>query len=144
MRTYLTILLLTLSISAFSNSVASLDTIATWHVLINDQTIEEYNDFFKLRTIELTKGKIKLSDTLITRYFDDMPCPDCNSELIIKSEKGEILKTLIYSDNGKHEFRIVTPELQVLAFNSKSNILNVHYRKKSDLTEHYLYSIEIK
>ena len=65
---------------------------------------------------------------------------NCKGKLIIKTEKGKIIKQII----GKYDFEIEIVEIQLLSFNNRSVILKYYYKKDEDYGEKLLFETKNK
>ncbi|WP_123921940.1 hypothetical protein [Flavobacterium sp. LM4] len=97
----------------------------------------------KKERIELYKKTIRVLDTLHIKYFEDTPCVKCNSNFIIKTEKGKEIKT-IQSNKNQYSLKLETTELQVLAFKNKSSILKLYFKEDDKTESILLFEFEIK
>ena len=140
MKIKLTILLTIISLSTFAKTEQVLDTITVWKVYIGTTLVKDFNDFTKDKRIILKKGNVKVVDTLKIVYFDDTPCPNCKSELIIKTETGKIVKRIF----GKYKFEIGTVEIQLISFNNRSEILKFYYKEDENYREKLLFETKIQ
>ena len=78
-------LLLILSL-LFCSFQAKADTIDYSHVYYNNIKILDIN-FFQPNELVLKLDSIQSSDSITIRYFNDTPCFDCPTKLIIENEK---------------------------------------------------------
>jgi hypothetical protein len=143
MRKIFTILILFINMKSYSNSFTKCDTISYWKVYRNSKLIKEGNITNKKYQIELTKGTIKVLDTLFVKYFDDIPCIKCNSKFIIRTEKGKEIK-IIQSSKNQYSVKLKTTELQVLAFKNKSSILKLYFKEDEKTESILLFEFKIK
>lgn len=141
MKIYLIFLFSTISLVAFSNSYPTIDTISYWQVYNGNHLISEITAFDQNPKISIKKGKVRTLSPLKIRYFDDTPCFDCSSSIMIKTQKGEVIRTI---DKSNNEFNIKTTELQVLAFKNKSQVLTFFYKENVGGFEIFLFEFEIR
>jgi archaellum component FlaF (FlaF/FlaG flagellin family) len=84
------ILLITLLISA---GILYADTISYCHIYYNKIKIRETNETEKAEVITLNHTRIKKADRIIIKYFYDTPSSDCQTQVIIKNKKQNIISS---------------------------------------------------
>ena len=142
MKTYLTFVFLTISLIGLSNSYPTIDTISHWKVYNDGVLLKEMNVFDQNSKIIIKKGKIRRLNPLRIQYFNDTPCFDCSSKIIIRTKKGKIIRT-IENTKSNYDFEIETTELQVLILKNRSS-LTFYYKEHVGSHEILLFEFDIK
>lgn len=112
-----TLALIFVLILSFYSKAGNLDTIATCNVYYNDSLIKSLT-FQNDNLIVIKRKKYKAGDYLAIQYYDDMPCDNCNYNIMVRGEgKMEISN---YKFRGKN--KLVKIDLkELIDFHSKIN-----------------------
>lgn len=144
MKKYLIILFLLISSEGFCNSQSTCDTISHWKVHRNSKLINQGFPGGKLQRIQLTKGSIHSTDTLLVEFIEEGGT-DCIPKYIIKNEKGKVIKTISSTNTGiTYAINLKTTELLMMAFNDKSSILKIYFKKDNHSNARALFEVEVK
>lgn len=104
------------------------DTIDFWHVYYNGVKIHEFNVLSKGKVV-LKSSKIKSSDSLMVKYFNDTPCRSCETYLSFENTNTKALVSI----KGLGTFNPVKISLLELLQHFKTEGLktcNVYYVEK--------------
>jgi hypothetical protein len=129
------ILFLTQQSTKAESSVCKIDTIDFWHVYYNKTKIKELNGL-EIKQIMLKKKNIKPSDILTIKYFNDTPCSDCATFIVIKDKKNNI----IIKKNGKGTSKPISIQLEQLVL-SKKEEFDVFYSEKKTKNQQKIFPI---
>lgn len=94
------ILLIFVLLLPFYSKAGNLDTIATCNVYYNDSLIKSLT-FQNDNLIVIKRKKYKAGDYLAIQYHDDMPCNNCNYNIMVRG-KGK-MEVSNYKFRGKNK-----------------------------------------
>lgn len=118
------------------------DTIDYWHVYYNDVKIHEFNVLSKGKVV-LKSSKIKSSDSLTIKYFNDTPCRSCETYLSFENTNTKAL----VSTKGIGTFNPVKISLIELQQHFKTEGLktcNVYYVEKREGKKNRRFIFQLK